>query len=221
MRIYRAELLRSIVLIKINFMMMIIAKLIEPVINRTLRLDPESWEKLPRYSGKIVAVTDPVLNITLYFIFRSDGITVSADKTYTADTIITGTPFGLLQFYKQMNQSTAVTGSPVKISGDLELGEQLRDWLNALEIDIAEPLSKIVGDNAAQQIMSNAQRVFKWLGKAQTSLSQDLTEYLQEEARYLPSRLELNEFLNDVDGIRDDVERAAARLHQLTHAMKE
>lgn len=201
--------------------MMILAKMIEPIINRTLKLDPESWEKLPRYAGKVVAVTDPVLQITLFFIFKSDGITVSADKNYTADTTITGTPLGLLQFYRQVNQNEGVSGSSVKITGDLELGEQLRDWLNALELDFEEPLSKIFGDMMANKVVTGAKELFSWLGKTQKSLGQDLTEYLQEEAAFLPSRIELNEFLNDVDNIRNDVERIELRLHHLAHARKE
>jgi len=44
---------------------------------------------------------------------------------------------------------------------------------------------------------------------------QNLREYLQEEARLLPTRYEAKEFLDAVDALRDDVERLAARVERL------
>jgi ubiquinone biosynthesis protein UbiJ len=46
-------------------------------------------------------------------------------------------------------------------------------------------------------------------------LGQDFTEYLQEEGRLLPSRYELESFLTEVDRLRDDGERLAARVNRL------
>jgi ubiquinone biosynthesis protein UbiJ len=40
-------------------------------------------------------------------------------------------------------------------------------------------------------------------------------EYLQEESRALPAALEAQAFYDDVDRLRDGVERAAARLARL------
>ena len=40
-------------------------------------------------------------------------------------------------------------------------------------------------------------------------------EFLQEERRVLPAALEARAFYADVERLRDDVERAAARLTQL------
>ena len=44
---------------------------------------------------------------------------------------------------------------------------------------------------------------------------QNLREYLQEEARLLPTRYEVRELLDAVDALRDDVERLAARVERL------
>ncbi|NCC30261.1 MAG: sterol-binding protein, partial [Gammaproteobacteria bacterium] len=51
----------------------------------------------------------------------------------------------------------------------------------------------------------------------------DLQEYLQEEARLTPTRYEVEAYLTQVDILRDDVERAEARIERLvrlaqTHA---
>jgi ubiquinone biosynthesis protein UbiJ len=47
------------------------------------------------------------------------------------------------------------------------------------------------------------------------SLAGNVSEYLQEEGRDLPTPTEVDEFLAGVDQLRDDVERLEARLARL------
>ena len=48
-----------------------------------------------------------------------------------------------------------------------------------------------------------------------TALRMNTAEFLQEESRVLPAPLEAQAFYSDVERLRDDVERAAARLARL------
>lgn len=46
-------------------------------------------------------------------------------------------------------------------------------------------------------------------------LAEDTAEYLKTEVRTTIAREELDDFLDAVDALRDDVERAAARIERL------
>ena len=46
-------------------------------------------------------------------------------------------------------------------------------------------------------------------------LQDDIGEYLTEESRLLPTRFEFEEWRDEVDTLRDDVERLEARIAQL------
>ena len=46
-------------------------------------------------------------------------------------------------------------------------------------------------------------------------MEENIREYLQEESRDLPSRYEMDRFADEVDVLRDDVDRLAARLKRL------
>ena len=46
-------------------------------------------------------------------------------------------------------------------------------------------------------------------------LQDDLGEYLTEERRLLPTRFEFDEWREQVETLRDDVERLEARINQL------
>ena len=48
-----------------------------------------------------------------------------------------------------------------------------------------------------------------------STLEKDLGEYLQEELRLLPVRIEIDAFLAAVDSLRDDSERLQARFDRL------
>jgi ubiquinone biosynthesis protein UbiJ len=57
--------------------------------------------------------------------------------------------------------------------------------------------------------------VSAWLRRAGDALRMNTAEYLQEESRAMPAPLEASAFYSDVERLRDDVERAAARLARL------
>jgi ubiquinone biosynthesis protein UbiJ len=57
--------------------------------------------------------------------------------------------------------------------------------------------------------------VLQWGRQAADSLARNVGEYLQEEGRDVPARAELEHFLDAVDHLRDDVDRADARLKLL------
>ena len=55
----------------------------------------------------------------------------------------------------------------------------------------------------------------RWGRKAADSFSQNVAEYLQEEGRDVPTRVELEEFLESVDHLREATDRLEARLTRL------
>jgi ubiquinone biosynthesis accessory factor UbiJ len=51
--------------------------------------------------------------------------------------------------------------------------------------------------------------------RAASTFTQNVSEYLQEEGRDVPSRTEADEFIADVDKLRDDIDRIEARIVML------
>jgi ubiquinone biosynthesis protein UbiJ len=81
-----------------------------------------------------------------------------------------------------------------------------------------EQLSHITGDIIARQIGNVARLSGKFISDSRNTLEQDVSEYLQEEARLLPTHTEVNDFLEDVDQLRSDVDRLNARIERLLQA---
>ena len=93
-----------------------------------------------------------------------------------------------------------------------ELAQQFQDLLRYGRPDLEEELSGVVGDVIAHSIGDLARNVRRWGKDARSTLGQNVSEYLQEESRSVPSRYETHVFRKRVGSLRDDVARFEARL---------
>jgi ubiquinone biosynthesis protein UbiJ len=104
----------------------------------------------------------------------------------------------------------------VDIQGDTDTGEQFQDILSAVDWDWEEQLSRITGDVLAHQAGKLARKATLFIKNSRSTLQQDISEYLQEEVRLLPARIEVGYFLEEVDQLRADVDRLSARVDRLS-----
>ena len=105
----------------------------------------------------------------------------------------------------------------IDFAGDVYTAQAIQELLAYGRPDLEEELSSIVGDAAAQGIGDVARNIGRWAEGARETMRQNMSEYLQEESRSVPSRYEVDEFRKDVNTLRDDVDRFEARLVQLEH----
>jgi ubiquinone biosynthesis protein UbiJ len=85
-----------------------------------------------------------------------------------------------------------------------------------MQIDWEEHLSRLVGDIAAHRLVSVFNEVINWSASATSNLTDDVSEYLQEESRDVVSGPEMDIFFQQVDRLRDDTERLLARTDRLS-----
>jgi ubiquinone biosynthesis accessory factor UbiJ len=103
----------------------------------------------------------------------------------------------------------------LRIEGDAEVAQAFRDLMQAAKPDVEEELSRLIGDVAAHQLSRFAQDAMDLGRRIGRTFAQNVSEFLQEESRDVVTRVEVDEFNHAVDKLRDDVERAAARLERL------
>jgi len=103
----------------------------------------------------------------------------------------------------------------VRVSGDAELLQRYRELLRLLGPDIEEALSRVVGDSAAHQALRLARGALGFGQRAATTAVSNVAEYLAHERGDLVPRGEADAFFADVDRLREDADRLAARLAML------
>jgi ubiquinone biosynthesis protein UbiJ len=185
---------------------------IENALNGYFSLDARAQSRLAELAGKVIALEITGLELTLYFVPHETGVQVLGHYADAPDTVIRGTPMALARLSLAEDANRVVLSGDVQIDGNTHAGRVFREALASVDLDWEELLSKAVGDMAAHQIGNALRGLGGWAKRSAGSLRMDVTEYLQEESRDLPTRYEIEDFLNRVDAFRDGVERLAARV---------
>jgi len=191
---------------------------LESAINRYLRLDPESGKRLAGLAGRCINIHLEGLNADLYIHPDEHGLQLKDSIEGEADTTLRGTPLALAQLGLGSNTEKSLFSGDVVISGDVETGQTFKAILDELDIDWEEQVSHLTGDIVAHQLGNLARRGRHALRHGLNTLEQDIGEYLQEELRVLPTRIETENFSNDVTRVSMDVERLEARVKRLQSA---
>ena len=184
-------------------------------INGWLGLDPAARSRLSVIDGRIIALHLQVLEQTVMLRVNGDRINVVHAPDLQPDTVLHGTPLGMLQLGLGSDTAGTLFSGEVEITGDVETGQAFKAILDEMDIDWEEQLSRVTGDVLAHQLGNLARRAGDWLHHGRTTLLQDVGEYLQEESRVLPSRIEIENFIADVSSTAMAVERLEARLQRL------
>ena len=106
----------------------------------------------------------------------------------------------------------------VTVSGDAELLRRLEQIAKRFAPDWDAAFARHLGPTLGPQIgraLADALRVAQASAR---SLAETASEYVREESRDVASRDELNRFADDVDHLRDGVDRLEAKLNRLAKA---
>jgi len=192
---------------------------IETTLNGYLAMNPEAGEKLRAIQGRIMAIELQGLDSTLYLVAHHKGIDVFSRHEGEADAVISGTPLQLMNLSRG-DAGTQLLSGEVEIRGDNAVAQRFSELLSLAAIDWEEVLAQAIGDIPAHQIGRFFRGYRDWVEKTHASLRSDLGEYLQEEVRILPSRNEIEAFMDDVGKLRSDTDRLEARLKRLEAEQK-
>lgn len=188
----------------------------EKLLNGYLSLDPESVKRLLALDKKIISLH---AGMTHFQIKILSGRIYLQDAIEEPHVLIRGTPFSFLHAALLKENRKSFFTDHIIIEGDLELGQQIIDLFDELEIDWEEYLSKVTGDVAAHQIGNVARKTHDFLKRAQQSFLKQTSEYVHEEALLFPPREALEDFFQEIDELRmhaDRLEQQVARLKEET-----
>lgn len=182
-------------------------------LNALLRMDEESAAKLVKMQGKVMRVVFKEFRLQWFMLFTPHGVILQDEYEGPIDVTISGHPVTLINLMAQ--SGTKLSGEGVQIEGDIHFAQQIQQLFAELECDWEESLSHWVGDVVAHQVGEFVREAKKEAVRIRQVFRENLTEYAQEEARLLPTRVELDEFYEAVDELRLDVERASARWERI------
>lgn len=194
-------------------MLVLILSGLEKALNAYLRLDPESIKRLSVMKNKIIKIKITDWNLAFFVLPSQTEIRLLSNCKNEPDIIIASTLFGLFKVGFAKGRGSTLFKNAFEISGNTDIGEELRDILSNIDIDWEEHLSKITGDIIAHKISVEVHRMKK-IGKFITSaFSENIKDYLQIEAQFMPTSEEVDYFMQSVTHLQYDVERVEVRIN--------
>lgn len=194
---------------------------VEQALNRYIALDPEGAAAFAALEGRIIGIEIEGFGTRVTIIPSDRRLQLFGGYDAEPDCLIRGTPLALARMGMAERKETQIIRGEVEILGDTSLAQAFNRAIAGLDVDWEEQLARVLGDPFAHQVGNQARAAAQWARKTSESLTADLQEYLQEEARLTPTRYEVEAYLAQVDILRDDVERAEARMERLARALAE
>lgn len=182
------------------------------LVNRQIKSTTPARELCANMTGKVIAIRVQNTALAMFFEIGADALNIASDYDDEPDVSLSGS---LLSLASLATGEAAIRSGAVEIRGDAELAQSFRELLQFGRPDLEEELSAFIGDAPAHGVGDVARRIGAWSRDARDTMRQNISEYLQEESRTVPSRHEVEAFQRDVDALRDDVARLNARMQRI------
>lgn len=174
--------------------------------NRLLRQNSWALERLKPFAGKTVRVES--FPLTFAFRIGENGEAAAAAPDHTPDIITRLTPGLMLRLAAR----DTTVWNDIPVEGDASLAAALNGIARNLRWDIEEDLSRVVGDIAAHRMVDSGRKLADWGKQSADNLARSFAEYWTEERPLIATRADLQQFIREVDALRDDVARLEKRV---------
>jgi ubiquinone biosynthesis protein UbiJ len=199
----------------------IAGRALEAALNRALALDDATRDALSKLDGRRIALTLASPSLALQLRVEGDRLRISpVAHDRQPDLAVRSTLGGLLSQLPNWiggarRSDHAPPAGRLRIEGDAELARQLQRLAERFDPDWQQPFAAVFGDVLGVQIANACADALRQARSTGAGLAESAAEYVVEESRDVVGRDELNAFHDDVDLLRDDFERLAARVRCL------
>jgi ubiquinone biosynthesis protein UbiJ len=142
----------------------------------------------------------------------TDGLVHPADAAAVPAVTISFERAALLETLADREQAWR----KARIEGDTEFASAISQVAANLQWDVEEDLSRVFGDIAAHRMAQAGKAAAAWPRQAARSVAANAAEYLTEETHLLVTPLQIEDFVREVDELRDAADRLEKRIERLS-----
>ena len=189
---------------------------LETALNRALELDPETRSALQALAGRRVdfALASPPVALAIHI----DGGRLRVGPPSApgnSELGIRATLGALLAQAAPWRDDSAPPIGKLTISGDAELARRVQRLAQRFDPDWDAALARALGDVVGHQVGKAMRTALGWSRESARALARDSADWLTEESRDVVAAAELGGFLDEVDVLREGVDRLQARLDRV------
>jgi len=192
--------------------------MLKPLLTRLLNhlINQNSWARvqLRPFAGRAVRFVIPPISATITVL--EDGGLAMAGETAAPEATAT-VPFSVAL---RLLAGDEAAHTLITLEGDTELAAALAKVLRNIQWEYEEDLSHLIGDAAAHQVGEFGRKAASEAKHQTLNVAQMFSEYWQEEQPLIAKKRHVENFLKEIDALREDVERFEKRLEKLSEASK-
>lgn len=186
---------------------------VEKLVNAALIYDPGSRIAIAKLAPQVLAVAITSPSCIFYVVPDEKGVRIMGHWEGEVTTRLEGSFASLLLLIKSHHINLKDSG--IQIVGSTSFLAELQTIIAALDVDWEEILSQVSGDIVGPQIANLLRQQWSWAKTRGQNLQRLAGEFVTEEYSVFPGQSEIAFFNHQVDELRLDVDRLAARFEQL------
>jgi ubiquinone biosynthesis protein UbiJ len=192
----------------------------EGALNRALQLAPATREELGELEDSVFALHCSAPEVEVFL--QPGAETIRLMGIYDGDitTSVRGEASDFAELVTSKDPAATLINGGLELEGDSGPLLELQRILGSLDMDWEAPLVDTLGDVAGHQAAQMLRSLAGWGNQASTSLARQLDEFIHEEARLTPPRLELEDFYRDVQELGQRVDRMKSRAERLRRRLQ-
>lgn len=188
---------------------------LETAFKQYLSLDENSHLLLTPLAGKVIAITVEPFKQTFYLCPTETTLQFLDNFNGKVDTTLTGSLIAFGQMGLSNTPMQSLFSGDVTMRGDSRTGRKFQQLFDKLDINLENKLSNYTGHLIADKFGKLFRKSANWGQETQEIFKLNVTEFLQEETRDSPTKIEANIFYANVDKLRMDFDRLDARIKRL------
>lgn len=190
------------------------AATIETVLFQLMKLNPHLQSDFQPLNGKVIEIRLTQLPWSLYFICN-DEILVLTQYEASADVSLNTDLQTLYQIRKGASLTELIKADKLQMDGDINILQQFSHYLEKLEFDLIEPVSKYIGDVPAYLLQTSVNQFTNKLKSISKGTARHLSELAIEEYQLSPHRIQYLHFCDQLEKLTSDADKLAKRIASL------
>ncbi|GIU46847.1 ubiquinone biosynthesis accessory factor UbiJ [Shewanella algidipiscicola] len=199
---------------------LLLSAAIETALQQAVKQSPQAYAKQHTLHGKVLCIQLTQLSWPIYLLFAKE---IQVFSQYD-DEITTQVEVDITTLYRLTegaNLTELIKQDKLKLEGDLNLLQSFSHFMQQVEFDFAEPLSKWIGDAPTHMLQQGAKQLRQGLADIFNKSRDHVGQLVVEEYRLSPHKIEfihfsdrIDELKNDTDVLNQRIERLITRTHK-------
>jgi len=182
-------------------------------INHVLSSEPWATGELARHAGKTILLKLPVGD--LCFEITPAGLLAVSEASDTSSLVLEVSAKALSELAGSTGSLREQAFKAVKITGDADLAQLLGRLVGQVRWEYEEDLARLVGDAPANFAVRQGKKFVSASKSAASDLLSNVVEYVSEERKVLLNQRDFMAHKNELNELRDAVDRMEKRIQIL------